>query len=334
MTLKAFPHEEYTSIYHKNPLNHSESVRPLLVLIPGNPGLVDFYTVYLNLIQERYPNLEILCISHAGFKSDVHDINNDSTFTYYNLEFQIEHKIDILKYFILNDDRQTELNFLSHSVGSYVTQRVVHRLINNDVLQNKIELKFVGLICPTIIDIGKSSSGQLISKMFAYIPIIQIALYLSILMNSIFPESFVKLIVKNVVIDKPSYINAASEESIENSTIGALKIFKSKNIIKQALNMAKEEMKVILKDDEFNDWFFKSLPSKSDIRIWAYFAHADHWVHDTTKDYILTRYHSNTNKKLSFQIGDIEDSITHSFCVNESIEFSQITNEKLGDFFP
>lgn len=334
MTLKTFPHEEYTSIYHKNPLQHSTSVRPLLVLIPGNPGLVDFYITYLNLIQERYPNLEILCISHAGFKSGVSTIDYDSTFTYYNLEFQIEHKIDILKYFILNDNRHTELYFLSHSVGSYVNQRVVHRLINNSELQNKMDIKFLGLICPTIIDIGRSNSGQIITKMFAYLPIIQIAVYLSVLINSVFPESFVKFIVKNVVIDNPSSTSAESQESIENSTIGALNIFKSKNIIKQALNLAKEEMKTILKDDEFNDWFFKGLPSKCDIRIWAYFAHADHWIHDTTKDYILARYHSDSNKKLSFQIGDIEDSITHSFCVNESIEFSQITSEKLSDFFP
>ena len=334
MTLKTCPHEEYTSIYHKNPLQHSASVRPLLVLIPGNPGLVDFYITYLNLIQKRNPNLEILCISHAGFKSDGNIIDDDSVFTYYNLEFQIEHKIDILKYFILNENRNTELYFLSHSVGSYINQRVVHRLLNNSELQNKMDIKFLGLICPTIIDIGRSNSGQIITKMFAYLPIIQIAIYLSVLINSLFPESFVKFVVKNVVIDKSSSTREESQESIENSTIGALKIFRSKNIIKQALNLAKEEMKTILKDDEFNDWFFKGLPSQYDIRIWAYFAHTDHWVHDTTKDYILARYHSDSNKKLSFEIGDIEDSITHSFCVNESIEFSQITSEKLSDLLP
>lgn len=333
MTLKTFPHEEYTSIYHKNPLQYSPSVRPLLVLVPGNPGLVDFYITYLNLIQERYPKLEILCISHAGFKSDLNAIDHDSAFTYYNLEFQIEHKIDILKHFISNDNRHTELYFLSHSVGSYVNQRVVHRLINYDELQKKIDIKFLGLICPTIIDIGRSNSGQIITKLFAYLPIIQIAVYLSILINSVFPESFVKSIIKNVVIDEPSSASEESQKSIENSTTGALKIFKSKNIIKQALNLAKEEMKTILKDDEFNDWFFEVLPSNYDIRIWAYFAHADHWVHDTTKDYILSRYHSDSNKKLSFQIGDIDNSITHSFCVNESIEFSQITSEKLSEFF-
>lgn len=334
MTLKSFPHEEYTSIYHRKSLQTTKSTRPLLVLIPGNPGLVDFYFTYLNLIQQRCPNLEILCISHAGFKSDMNPLNDSSIFTYYDIDFQINHKIDILKYFILKENRHTDLYFLSHSVGSYVTQRVVHRLMNNEQLQNKMDIKFLGLICPTIIDIGKSKSGQILMKMFAYLPIIRIAVYFSIFFNFFLPETFVKAIVKNVVIDKPSSTSQEEQKSIENSTIGALKIVKSKNIIQQALNLAKEEMKTILKDDDFNDWFFKDLPSKYDIRIWAYFAHSDHWIHDNTKDYILTRYHNDGNRNLSFQMGDLEDSITHSFCVNESIEFSWITSEKLQDVFP
>lgn len=334
MTLKAFPHKKYTSVYHKKPLKPLVSTRPFLVLIPGNPGLVDFYFTYLKLIQKRHPSLELLCISHAGFKSDDNSTSDESAFNFYNLDFQIEHKIDILKHFILNDNRPTELYFLSHSVGSYVTQRVVHGLINDYELKNKIRIKFLGLICPTIIDISRSNSGQIISKMFAYLPVIHIAVYLSSLMNFIFPESLIKYLVKTIVIEKGTSTNKETQESIENSTIGALKIFKSTHIIKQALNLAKDEMKTILKDDEFNDWFFESLSSKHDIRIWTYFAHNDHWVHDNTKDYILARYHNNKNKNLSFQIGDLEDSITHSFCVNESIEFSEITSEKLSEFFP
>lgn len=334
MTLKAFPHKKYTSIYNKKPLKPLLSSRPLLVLIPGNPGLVDFYFTYLDLIQKRHPSLELLCISHAGFKSDDISTSDDSTFSFYNLDFQIKHKLDILKHFILSENRPAELYFLSHSVGSYVTQRVVHGLINDNELQNKMHIKFIGLICPTIIDIGRSNSGQAISKMFAYLPVIQIAVYFSTLMNFILPEQFIKYLVKNTVIEKGTSTNEETKESIDNSTMGALKIFKSTNIIKQALNLAKDEMKTILKDDEFNDWFFESLSSKHDVRIWTYFAHNDHWVHDTTKDYILARYHSNHNRNLSFQIGDLEDSITHSFCVNESIEFSEITSEKLSEFFP
>lgn len=332
MPLTIPPHDKYTTIYHKEPLQLSESNHPLLILIPGNPGLVDFYFTYLNLIQMKYPTIEVLCISHAGFKSDIIE-EDDIAFKFFDLEFQVQHKIDIIKYFILKENKPRDLYFLSHSVGSYITQRVVHGLIYDLEIQNFINIKFLGLICPTIIDIGQSNSGQLINKLFSLLPLVQIAVVFSTLLNFILPERVIKAVIRNFVIDKPSSSNDEELQSLEHSRIGAFKIFQTKNIIQQALHMANDEMKTILKDNDFNDWFFNDLLSKNNVTIWTYFAYSDHWVHDSTRDYILTRYHNSKNKRLVFQVGDVEDSITHSFCVNKSVEFAEITCGRLSEFF-
>lgn len=87
-----------TPVYHK-PSKTIKPAKDILILIPGNPGLVDFYISYLDFIHEKFPNFEILCIGHAGF------LKSKSTKTY-NLEFQIDHKYDILKQMILSKNEQ------------------------------------------------------------------------------------------------------------------------------------------------------------------------------------------------------------------------------------
>lgn len=329
MSLSTYSHQPCTSIYHKDPLNNeTEDARQLLVMIPGNPGLADFYITYLNLIQKQFPNFELLAISHAGFGSTSDEkIDDDKDFAFYNLEFQINHKVKIITDFVLRQERMTEIYFLSHSVGSYVTQRVVRALLDDEELDNKMKIKFLGLICPTIIDIGKSNSGKALTKLLTYLPIIQIAVYLVGLVNILLPDKLVKSIIENSIITKPSTTDKEAAQSYENSVSGAMKLYKKKDMIKQALTLAEEEMNTIVQDNELNDWFFIDLPTNNNIKIWSFFAFDDHWVHDTTRDYILTRYHDVDNANLKFQAEQREDGkgITHSFCVHQSVEFSEIT---------
>lgn len=322
-----------TSVYKKLPKTNDIKSDQLLIFIPGNPGLLDYYTTYLDLIQNQNPNLEILAISQAGFQT-TDDFEKDlDAFKFYDLEYQIKHKYEIVKDHVNEghyDGRNIELFFLAHSVGSYMVQRISKCLIDDESLNGKITIKFIGLICPTIVDIGKSSSGQKFTKLFSILPI-QLLLFLISVFRFFLPTVLARMIIGHIIISKPVLDTKAAIESWENSKSATFKLFLSNQIIRQAFTLAKEEIECIHKHEDVNDWFFKNLSQT--VKIWCFFALTDHWVHDNTRDYILTNYHDRNNRNVDFQLGSIDNetghAITHSFCVDQSVEFAELTNSAL-----
>lgn len=326
--MKSYPRQPHTTIYHREA---PEPSNRLLVFIPGNPGLIDFYTTYLDLVQQLYPSLELLAISQAGFDT-TGDYLSKHEWHYYDLEFQINHKFEVIRDFV--GDRNVELVFLSHLMGSYLTQRVVKKLLEDEELSKRVSIKFIGLICPTIVDIAQSELGQIFTKLFAYLPIVQIAVVFATLLRWLLPTAVIHAIIDNLVIARPQLKTAPAVESWENSKLATYKIIQSDFIIKQALTLASEELTVIFKHEELNEWFFDLTVTKG-IHIWAFFANKDHWVHDSTRDYILANYHDAGNHRLNFEVGNVDSeglhAITHSFCVDQSVEFAAITSKALAN---
>ena len=326
LTLDSFP---LTSAYHKPPLKQNPQGNDLLIFIPGNPGLVEYYITYLDLIQQQHPTFEIYCLSQAGYQTtDEYIKEGAKRYPIYNLEFQVQHKVNIIKDIVKQKSGPVNLYIFAHSVGAYITQRMVKQLIDSE----QITIKFIGLICPTVINIKESDSGQRLVFLLKYLPVVWLAVVLSWILTAVLPDEVIKYIFRNLIFATPKLDNAASRQALEHSIDASLKLIKSSRIAKQAVTMAIEEMEMILNDDELNDWFFNGLTRNHDIKIWGYFALHDHWVHDNTRAYIFSRYHDETNHNLSFQLGDVDDGITHSFCVDQSVEFSNITLKMLDRF--
>lgn len=325
ITLDQYP---LTSAYHKPPLVESDQV-DLLVFIPGNPGLVEYYVTYLDLLQQEHPTFEIYCLSQAGYQTTDDYLNEGAKrYPYYDLKFQVNHKVKIITDIVNSKKGKVNLHIFAHSVGSYITQRVVKQLLEHE----KINIKFIGLICPTVINIRESSSGQRLVSLLSYLPLVTLAVIFSWTLNLLLPQLVAKYLFRNHIFSRPKLEDDASTQALEHSIDASYKLIKSTRIVRQALTMAIEEMEMILNDDELNDWFFKDLTENHGIKIWGYFALNDHWVHDNTRSYIFTRYHDPSNHNLSFQLGDVDDGITHSFCVDQSVEFSKITLNTLERF--
>lgn len=337
MALQTYKDSPLTTVYHKTSLQDGPG-RQVLIFIPGNPGLIDFYTTYLDLVQRQYPILEVFAISHAGFQTsdDYLKAHQQHQFLFYNLEYQIQHKIEAIKQLIDEADNEvTELYFLSHSVGCYITQRVTKLLLSDAEIRDRIQIKFIGLITPTIVDIATSESGQFFTKLFNWLPAIQVILVFVTILRFILPTVIIHKIIDHAVIAKPNLKSKAAIESWENSKLAAYKIFTTDSIIKQALTLAHEELIEIHKHEEVNQWFFNELSQNTAVKIWSFFAIKDHWVHDSTRDYILATYHDSENNNLKFELGNIDSetspAITHSFCVDQSVEFSEITCKALSE---
>lgn len=336
MTVAIYTNENYplTSEYWIE----SKSLRlssPLLVFIPGNPGLIDYYVTYMNIISEKYPNYNILVVGHAGYQTSDNyvEAGNGDHPEFYTLEYQVEHKVQILKKRIF--EGHYNLSFMCHSVGSYITQRVIKRLLLDEEVKGLINIEFVGFICPTIVDIAKSESGVLFTKLFNIMPVVSFAVWFILFLQCILRDSWAKVIIRKYAIDQPKLSDSRLKEAHENAVEATFKIYKSPRIVRQALSLAREELNVIHRDDKLNDWFFEDLPELSDVKIWCFFAFSDYWVHDNTRDYILSRYHNKENKRVMFQIGDDhkmdQKSIGHSFCVDQTVEFANITLKALDD---
>lgn len=333
MSFKTNSNHPLTSEYYISSSSKIDSSK-LLVFIPGNPGLIDYYVTYLGLLAESYPDFNILAISHAGFQTSddfVKDGNLEEC-KFFGLDYQIDHKYLILKEQILAGN--TELYFLCHSVGGYITQRVVKRLLQDKEIEPIVKIHFIGLICPTIVDLAKSHSGIAFGRLFSILPVVTAALWLLKILNWILPQSVARSIIRNFIIARPVLDSPQLVESWNNSVEATFKIYQSPRIVYQALTLAKEELSTIHRDDELNDWFFKELPASHGTIVWSFFAFKDHWVHDNTRDYILSRYYAHDNSRVYFEVGNATNehshAITHSFCIDQSVEFAQITQKALG----
>ncbi|KAL6073325.1 hypothetical protein QOT17_004982 [Balamuthia mandrillaris] len=91
-----------------------------LVLLPGNPGVIDFYVDFLEALHQhcdgRFP---IYGVSHAGHSSSG-DLNNGAV---YSLQEQIQHKI----HFLDGLRGKRRLVLMGHSLGAYICLQVAKR---------------------------------------------------------------------------------------------------------------------------------------------------------------------------------------------------------------
>lgn len=317
-----------TNIYSKPPL--VEDSDRLLVLIPGNPGLVEYYVTYLNRIQQRIPSFELLALAHTGFNFEEQVLDRtgeDLTLGFYDLEFQIQQKVKILKEKIEKKNSNVNLYFLSHSMGSFVLQRVVKRLLD-DKISEKINIKFLGLAFPTIMDIAQSDSGQKLTSLSSVLPIVSIASILSRI-SSYLPGSIRKYAI-STFLTRPKLNTKEATESFENSVNTTAKFVSSSGAVRQALELAKQEMECITRDIDTNDWFFKTLPEKYGIKMWSFFGTKDHWVKNDTRDFLMRRYYDSPGPNVLFQMADH----SHGFCISESVEFSDVTVNALLELNP
>lgn len=335
MTVTTHSNQYATSVYYKAPLEASSgNTISSLVMIPGNPGLVQFYKTYLNIIQERYPQFEIFCVSHAGYQTSKPKL--DGKFHFYDLSYQVDHKYEIIKQHILEKTTKgkvLELYFLSHSVGSYISQRLFMRLLEDEELKGKFTIKFTGLICPTIRDIRDSESGVIFTNLFKYLPVVHLFIILASILRFFMSESMARSIIGKYFVDKPTIEDEKSLDSFKDSVEGCYHLYESNLLIKQTVTLARQELEEIRSNDDVNDWFYRG-PLAQSCKIWTFFATSDYWVNNVTRDYLLERYHDTESRNVVFHVDPTNAGITHSFCVHQSVEFATLTVNLLQELFP
>jgi pimeloyl-ACP methyl ester carboxylesterase len=96
-----------------------------IVIIPGNPGIIDFYIEFMEEIYTRSEGrYSVLAIGHAGHCAE--DLNAGQVFS---LQDQIQHKVDFLS------EMDGRFVLIGHSVGSYICLQVAKRLPDHHICQ-------------------------------------------------------------------------------------------------------------------------------------------------------------------------------------------------------
>lgn len=316
-----------TRVYHSPRKKSLSSTNDILIMIPGNPGLVGYYITYLDYIQRALPQFEIFGMDYLGFGK----LQSTKQQHIYAVEEQINHKYEVIKHKIEQQSIKPNLYFLAHSLGGFITQRTIKKLLEDNDLKDKFEVKFNGMITPTTNDIAGSESGTKLTKLInAKIPIVGLAMTFGSLCSYI-PETAQRYILthhwtppKQVIEEGSNHENVGLENSLE----ATLELINSPSAINQALNMAKDEMQVITDLDEVNDWMYTN--NQYSFKNWCFFAQQDHWVSNETRDYLISKYGNLNPKRNKFEICEnVENPIKHAFVLNQSKEFAEITIDRI-----
>lgn len=285
-----------TSILHIKPKS-SAQLSPLFIWIPGNPGIVQYYEEFLNLLHEKYDFLEILAVSHAGMAVEDPDLQKHKA-TIYTLEDQIQHKVEIINQFSAKD---RPLIIMGHSVGAYMAQHVI---LDEKLVGKVIKL---GLITPTIVDIHRSQKGTQLTRAFywfKYLPGLT-AWASDILFNRLLSDMFADRII--------SFVMGAKKDSAPVNTSKSL--LQHSEILRQALGLADLEMQQIRGCWPFQKKLIDHCNSNN-IETKFVFSGNDPWVSDATRDALIVFYRENYRDR-NLEIS-VSADIAHSFIIEHS----------------
>eukprot|EP01006_Ploeotia_vitrea_P019945 TRINITY_DN52200_c0_g1_i2.p2 TRINITY_DN52200_c0_g1~~TRINITY_DN52200_c0_g1_i2.p2 ORF type:complete len:273 (-),score=122.65 TRINITY_DN52200_c0_g1_i2:156-974(-) len=211
----------------------------MFLIIPGNPGVADFYRLFMRAVyQEAMGALDVVCIAHAG-----HSYGNHNKGRVFDLQEQIQHKIAYVRR-VIDDDPSVRIFLAGHSVGAHICVEVMKAVPRENIVKSF-------MLFPTVMHIGDTPNGRRLDRIFNPIPRFLISSVVTPLL-ALLPKSVVHLI---------SSIHLGHDDPVITQGIQHLL---DRNLANNALYMARTEMDSIHEPDvealrEFNDkcvWYW------------------------------------------------------------------------------
>jgi pimeloyl-ACP methyl ester carboxylesterase len=138
---------------------HLSSSTPLFLMIPGNPGLVGFYRLFLLYLKRMWRDRrKVQCVSYVGHTSGY--LNRGGTFSF---DFQLAFMKQYVRTLLEEDDRRN-IVLGGHSVGAYVCLQILDSLPST--LRARVQHTF--MLFPTIFDIARTPNGRTHTPVLEY----------------------------------------------------------------------------------------------------------------------------------------------------------------------
>ncbi|KAJ3989567.1 hypothetical protein F5890DRAFT_1650567 [Lentinula detonsa] len=235
----------HSTLSHSKLLGSSKTIwwpnadpRTVVLFIPGNPGLSEFYIPFLSTLYQQTSHLCILAQSHLGH-------TEEATALIHDLAAQVSAAIEAFDALIQTYPNRRFV-VIGHSVGSWIASQVLKA--------RPSEVHSLFLLFPTITNILDTPNGR--NLFWAFRP------------------PFPYIISKISVLFRPLYTNILSIMFPEwpRAQLDVLSaLLRSPSCIKACLSMAHEEMNTIRELDV-------NLLETYRHRIHMYFAETDGWV--------------------------------------------------------
>ncbi|KAF3911750.1 hypothetical protein AA313_de0205840 [Arthrobotrys entomopaga] len=302
--------------------------------IPGNPGLISYYTNYLTSLSLQLSNASIPSAQFTIFGAslggfNVSSTNSDPKFPlgYCPLHEQISRQVSMITH-LLTLNPNLKIILTGHSLGAYLLLSAIHQISTFNPQLKKRIIGGIGLF-PAVTHIAKSPSGRKVSP-FAKIPgLISFFILLSNFLVAIVPAAVWSLLVK---IFMPAF-----EEPARKATVDFLK---SPRGIRQGMLLGRDEL-LNIKEDIWDAAVWGDENGES-TELLFYFGHKDHWVFDEEREKLIEKRGRGGRRWIEDdeegEDGDLvvvegkdgwkprmmvcEDGVRHSFCVCECFIFS------------
>ncbi|KAI9179002.1 hypothetical protein H9P43_005664 [Blastocladiella emersonii ATCC 22665] len=133
------------------------TAREVLVMVPGNPGVVEFYREFLDHVHADHASahgggLDIYAVQHLGHSAHAH-----LTSRAWSLSDQVAHKMHFIDSIVRAYPAGTRVHLAGHSVGAYIVLQVLK--IRGDRLRATASLGRVLMLFPTVMEIADTPNG-------------------------------------------------------------------------------------------------------------------------------------------------------------------------------
>ncbi|KAL0951434.1 hypothetical protein HGRIS_008127 [Hohenbuehelia grisea] len=275
------------------PRDAKQSPSKIILFIPGNPGLVEFYIPFLSAIhvKDKSGRLAILAHSHIGHTPGV--ARGDSI-EYFTLPFQVKSALEAFDAVKSTYGRETSVVLIGHSVGSWVALQILKA--------RGLEVTGLFLLFPTISHIASTPNGRSLSWLF--------------------PQAHLIATVSRILRILPVHllISIMFRSWPQHQLLVLEKFLRSPNSIYASLAMAHDEMESILELDV-------DLLQSHCHRIWLYFAEKDDWV-GNEKETILRSFIHDAG---TVRVVHDEHGTPHAYCINHGEQIASQCSEWLED---
>ncbi|KAH7910696.1 hypothetical protein BJ138DRAFT_1087080 [Hygrophoropsis aurantiaca] len=276
----------------------------VLVFIPGNPGLIEFYPPFLSAIHDKDESGRLAILSHShlnhaptlALPKYVPSTGVSSALC--GLAFQVQNALRIYDAVRSTFDSDIKIILAGHSVGSWIALQVLKARPN--------PVSGIFLLFPTITDIAKTPNGRKLSWAFSS-PIPRIASGLSRVLWAL-PFQLLRRLFPAYPLEQVRVLQS---------------LLRSPTAIYAALTMAHDEMEHIQQLDQ-------SMLDLYRHQICLYFAETDDWVGEQ-KEVILNAFKADPG---AVRVVHGHRNIPHAFCINHGEELAAQCHEWLssGDF--
>ncbi|QYT06220.1 hypothetical protein H0G86_013082 [Trichoderma simmonsii] len=324
----------------------------LIYFICGNPGLVNYYAVFLDCLRGMLDAedegsggtaYDIYGRNLLGFSDDDHEPFSASNEPW-DLDGQIDGMFrDVASRTVIPDEAGAEgqegeaarpydfVVLMGHSVGAYISVEIFHRHMQDPSRAPHLNLRHGFLLFPTLTHIANSPKGRNVGLLMSIPGLENNAQHLAKFILNCIPYAFVLWIIKNVLGFTPQTAEVTA------------RWLKSQGGVWQAIHLGLSEMRTICEekweeelwettaeDDDINSYNYyqgkskisangepqggAETPQQQIPKFFIFYGKNDHWVANHVRDaFIEKRKSEKGHTKIQVDEGDIP----HAFCVKE-----------------